>query len=107
MTQLMALVERGEAKECTRCKLIKILDDFVYHPRGRLERQSWCKACTAAHNKHRRNSDPAMREADRVQTLAYAAAERLLRERHADEFRWLYEEQLKIQALKAAKAENL
>lgn len=33
------------SKTCTKCEVEKPLDEFYRHPRGRLGRQSRCKAC--------------------------------------------------------------
>jgi hypothetical protein len=51
-----------------------------------------------------RASNPDQREVAVNQALAYNAALRVLRQRHADEFNWIYGEQKKLQALKATKA---
>lgn len=38
-------------KVCTKCGHLKSLDEYSYNPLGKGKRKSWCKLCSASHNK--------------------------------------------------------
>lgn len=49
-------------KQCTKCKTIKLLDEFGKHPGGRDGRKSWCKTCHSNHQQEKLARDPKFRE---------------------------------------------
>ena len=78
-------------KNCTKCSILKPLDEFWVEPKGVMGRKSWCKACSGERKVKRpakRGEIPlkTIRNAvskvtnDRIQQALEAAAYRYLKE---------------------------
>ena len=66
-------------KNCTKCSILKPLDEFWVEPKGVMGRKSWCKACSGT----RTIKSPPKRGTisnDRIQQALEAAAYRIIKE---------------------------
>ncbi len=61
-------------KICTKCREEKPLSEFYASARHRDGRQSWCKACTKANNRSRRDPEGRITVEQRAKWAAIAAA---------------------------------
>ena len=66
-------------KNCTKCSILKPLDEFWVEPKGVMGRKSWCKACSGT----RTIKSPPKKGTisnDRIQQALEAAAYRIIKE---------------------------
>lgn len=130
METMTAPVEAPGLKECTRCHELKLLTDFYLGrkrkdaPEGERRRMSWCKECHKSFSRKRRQErlvaegedylksesqrvrghlqDPAIAEQRSATARAARNADRLLREKHQDEYRALLTQARLAEGLPAA-----
>lgn len=126
----IAPVEAPGLKECTRCHEPKLLTDFYLGrkrkdaPEGERRRMSWCKECHKSFSRKRRQErlvaegedylksesqrvrghlqDPAVAEQRSATARAARNADRLLREKHLEEYRALLAKARLAEGLPAA-----
>lgn len=130
MEDTIAPPEAPGLKECTRCHQVKLLTDYYLGrkkrdaPDGERRRMSWCKECHKSFSRKRRQErlvaegenylksessrvrghlqDPAVAEMRSAVARAARNADRLLREKHPDEYQRLLVQQRLSEGLPAA-----
>jgi hypothetical protein len=86
-------------KRCSRCRVFKTFGEFPYGS-GTGGRGGYCTPC-AREYRAERDGRPAVKARDAVRAKAYARAVAVLRERHHDEFREIYEQAWRHEAHRA------
>ena len=88
-------IKPASRKVCTRCHKKKALADFSPQRERSDGRHSWCRECLAAVSVDRYHGDGVVRSRTQRRALARRAALRRLREKHPEEFKALYAEELR------------
>ena len=66
-------------KNCTKCSILKPLDEFWVEPKGVMGRKSWCKTCSGTRTIKSPPKKGTIRN-DRIQQALEAAAYRIIKE---------------------------